>query len=126
MKHNILKSLFISVILLAGTSNVWGTKFTGAGIKYYVNTKSEDQWWNVSSTPLQLGNITDFYLKGFWAELTDGNVCQNTRMYYKVNNVTKNYNVMDPSDWYQNIKHFRTESMNENILSGLVGGTYTL
>ena len=116
----------LTMLLTLGIGQAWGTNFTGAGIKYYVNTKSDDQWWSVSSTTLQLGTISSFYLKGFWAEIANGNVCQNTRMYYRVNSVTKNYNILNPNDWNASTKHFQTESMDENVLSGLVGGNYTL
>ena len=116
----------LTFLLTMGVGAAWGTNFTGAGIKYYVNTKSGDQWWTVSSTSLSLGTINSFYLKGFWAEIANGNVCQNTRMYYRVNGVTKDYNILDPSDWNATTKHFQTESMNENVLAGLVGGNYTL
>lgn len=116
----------LTLLLTVGIGQAWGTNFTGAGIKYYVNTKTGDQWWSVSSTTLQLGTISSFYLKGFWAEIANGNVCQNTRMYYRVNDVTKNYNILNPNDWNASTKHFQTESMDENVLSGLVGGNYTL
>ncbi|MBO7233947.1 MAG: InlB B-repeat-containing protein [Paludibacteraceae bacterium] len=119
-------AMVLTILLTMGIGQVWGTNFTGAGIKYYVNTKSGDQWWSVSSTTLQLGTISSFYLKGFWAEIANGNVCQNTRMYYRVNGVTKNYNILNPNDWNASTKHFQTESMDENVLSGLVGGNYTL
>ena len=42
MKHNILKSLFISVILLAGTSNVWAS-YVGKNVVIYMNN-SASKW----------------------------------------------------------------------------------
>ena len=47
MKHNILKSLFISVILLAGTSNVWAWNF---GNDY--GTSQVTIWFDNSTTQL--------------------------------------------------------------------------
>lgn len=45
MKHNILKSLFISVILLAGTSNVWAS-YVGKDVVIYMNNSASN--WNYS------------------------------------------------------------------------------
>ena len=45
MKHNILKSLFISVILLAGTSNVWASKVEKDVVIYMNNSASN---WSYS------------------------------------------------------------------------------
>ena len=69
MKHNILKSLFISVILLAGTSNVWADKgfFTSQQWKVgYWNGSSNDIWsgYNNDNTQLDLGVQSTLYLKG--------------------------------------------------------------
>ena len=69
MKHNILKSLFISVILLAGTSNVWADKgfFTNQQWKVgYWNGSSNDIWsgYNNDNTQLDLGVQSTLYLKG--------------------------------------------------------------
>ena len=69
MKNNILKSLFISVILLAGTSNVWADKgfFTNQQWKVgYWNGSSNDIWsgYNNDNTQLDLGVQSTLYLKG--------------------------------------------------------------
>ena len=69
MKNNILKSLFISVILLAGTSNVWADKgfFTNQQWKVgYWNGSSNDIWsgYNNDNTQLNLGVQSTLYLKG--------------------------------------------------------------
>lgn len=68
MKNNILKSLFISVILLAGTSNVWAWDIYG---NLYFNNSSK-KWTNVS---LIVGN--DGWHQGYkFSKLN------NTQLYY--------------------------------------------
>lgn len=68
MKHNILKSLFISVILLVGTSNVWAWDIYG---NLYFNNSSK-KWTNVS---LIVGN--DGWHQGYkFSKLN------NTQLYY--------------------------------------------
>lgn len=68
MKHNILKSLFISVILLAGTSNVWADKgfFTNQQWKVGYWNGSSDIWsgYKNDNTQLDLGVQSTLYLKG--------------------------------------------------------------
>ena len=127
MKNTILKSIILSLVLITGVNTAWATYFSGAGVKYYVNTHIEDQWWNLEDGSINLGTISKFYLKGFWAELTDGNVCQNTRMYYRINGLTRDWNILDPNNgWSESTKHFQTDDMNVNVLEGLEAGNYTL
>ena len=72
MKHNILKSLFLATILMAGTTNVWADKgFFGSGQwdVYYWNG-SNDKWagsHNDGST-YDLGIQTTLYLKQGWVK----------------------------------------------------------
>lgn len=68
MKHNILKSLFISVILLAGTSNVWAWDIYG---NLYFNNSSK-KWTNVS---LIVGNDS-------WHQGYKFSKLNNTQLYY--------------------------------------------
>ncbi len=69
MKHNILKSLFISVILLAGTSNVWAWDIYG---NLYFNNSSK-KWTNVS---LIVGNDS-------WHQGYKFSKLNNTQLYYR-------------------------------------------
>ena len=72
MKTNLLKSIFISLILLVGATNAWaGEGFYGIFIKYNHNgtpKTSDGEWTN----PLSLGTltsdfkVTDVYLKVWW------------------------------------------------------------
>ena len=68
MKNNILKSLFISVILLAGTSNVWAWDIYG---NLYFNNSSKN-WTNVS---LIVGNDN-------WHQGYKFSKLNNTQLYY--------------------------------------------
>ena len=68
MKNNILKSLFISVILLAGTSNVWAWDIYG---NLYFNNSSK-KWTNVS---LIVGNDS-------WHQGYKFSKLNNTQLYY--------------------------------------------
>ena len=72
MKSNLLKSIFISLILLVGGTNAWaGEGFYGIYIKYNHNgtAKTSDGEW---TNPLTLGTltsdfkVTDVYLKVWW------------------------------------------------------------
>ena len=80
MKHNILKSLFISVILLAGTSNVWGAEsYKG----FYTDGQWDVQYWNGSSdqwigaqnnaSTCNLGIQTTLWLKNSWVKTWSNN-----------------------------------------------------
>ena len=87
MKNNILKSLFISVILLAGTSNVWGAKgfFESGQWNIYYWNGSKDQWassYNNGST-CDLGIQTTLYLKEGWVKTwSDGGWTQSEVVWY--------------------------------------------
>ena len=116
------------MLLTLGVGQMWAdSSVTGASIKYDVNSSS-NQWWNVSGTAKQLGQVSTFKLKGFWAQLGTENVCQNTCMYYGLTSACSlgNYNIENPNSWDPTTKHFQTESMNVNILSGLTPNKYTL
>ena len=87
MKNNILKSLFISVILLAGTSNVWGAKgfFESGQWNIYYWNGSKDQWassYNNGST-CDLGIQATLYLKEGWVKTwSDGGWTQSEVVWY--------------------------------------------
>ncbi len=77
MKHNILKSLFIAAIFMAGTTNVWAEKGffeSGQWDVYYWNG-SNDKWagsHNDGST-YDLGIQTTLYLKQGWVKTWSNN-----------------------------------------------------
>ena len=115
----------LTLLLTLGVGYAWGDTYCkAASVKY--NTGS-DQWWEVTSSTKALGTVTTFKLKGFWLQLTGGNVCQDAKMYYSVTGgVNNNYNIQDPQNWSADPKHFQTESMNIDVLSGLSCGNHTL
>lgn len=87
MKHNILKSLFLATIFMAGTTNVWAEKgFFGSGQwdVYYWNGSS-DKWagsHNDGST-YDLGIQTTLYLKQGWVKTwSDNNWTQSEVVWY--------------------------------------------
>lgn len=116
--------LLLSLLTLC-VGQMWADTYCkAASVKY--NTGS-DQWWEVTSSTKALGTVTTFKLKGFWLQLTGGNVCQGAKMYYSVTGgVNNNYNIQDPQNWSADPKHFQTESMNIDVLSGLSCGNHTL
>ena len=80
MKHNILKSIFISLILVMGISNAWAWNYGGNGIYYYfANTGSWPSvhlyiWngsWNTDFTLTQIANTKVYYHK--WTSAYNGN-----------------------------------------------------
>ena len=99
MKHNILKSLFISVILLAGTSNVWGQNNCdfldpskgGADVVYikYSTDKASAVQQNIPNngqSDIDLGTVTSLKITEFRGLIKkhDGNVCA-VRLHYGIN-----------------------------------------
>lgn len=92
MKYNILKSLFISVILLAGTSNVWGA----VTLKYQKNMPSGNYDANSSKTMTQSSaNSTRYYCEvSLDASSSYGFFIKDGNNYYKVSaTATSNYSV---------------------------------
>ena len=92
MKNNILKSLFISVILLAGTSNVWGA----VTLKYQKNMPSGNYDANSSKTMTQSSaNSTRYYCEvSLDASSSYGFFIKDGNNYYKVSaTATSNYSV---------------------------------
>ena len=72
MKHNTLKSIFISLILVMGVSNAWAYNYGGANVYYYfANTASWPSvhlyiWnggWNQDFTLTKIANTNVYYHK---------------------------------------------------------------
>ena len=80
MKHNILKSIFISLILVMGVSNAWAYNYGGANVYYYfANTASWPSvhlyiWnggWNQDFTLTKIANTNVYYHK--WSSAYNNN-----------------------------------------------------
>ena len=94
MKTNLLKSIFISLILLMGVSNAWAdTGFednsSTNGIKYYKEGDGADKSWGISRTnqaALDLNDVTGLYLKEFYVHMyqSTDNINGNVKMYYQI------------------------------------------
>lgn len=151
MKHNILKSLFISVILLAGTSNVWGQNNCdfldpskgGADvvyIKYSKNNASAVQQNipNNGQSDIDLGTVTSLKITEFRGLIKkhDGNVCA-VRLHYGINsNRDGNKNNYIDAGWsndgYNNwtwdnwwaVEQYKNTNVNLDVLSNLSPGAY--
>ena len=86
MKHNILKSLFISVILLAGTSNVWAGDpyISGFGLQFEDNSK----WFKPSTEIMNtdFGSKTNFKIVYIYANgnKNGGNICDESYFKYEI------------------------------------------
>ena len=150
MKKNLLKSLLISLILVLGTSNVWGAvgfESYDCGIKYNIGGNSIE--WNFSGQASQtrnLGNITTLSLKEWFARMYQNE--DNTiygqdyhKMYYKIHRTAVNAGSNDftrlSANWwnwngsYTNTNTYRypnggNNSLNVNLLNGLGSGKYTM
>lgn len=116
-KHLFLKSLLIAIGLLVTSlsTHVWAdTYISGGQAKIY---DGSDHWPNFGST-LNLGNISTLYVDAFWLELTGGNVCSDTYLYYWLNSASaNNYYVKDPTNWSADPKHFEASGLSKNIFS---------
>ena len=151
MKNNILKSLFISVILLAGTSNVWGQNNCdfldpskgGADvvyIKYSKNNASAVQQNipNNGQSDIDLGTVTSLKITEFRGLIKkhDGNVCA-VRFHYGINsNRDGNKNNYIDAGWsndgYDNwtwdnwwaVEQYKNKNVNLDVLSNLSPGAY--
>ena len=80
MKHNTLKSIFISLILVMGVSNAWAYNYGGANVYYYfANTASWPSvhlyiWnggWNQDFTLTKIANTNVYYHK--WSSAYNNN-----------------------------------------------------
>lgn len=89
MKHNLLKSVIISVILLMGVSNAWaGAGFYGVYLTYSHNGEEKNYNFNdnTKTVEIKLGTLTaDFKLTGiylkYWKD-GSGNMCGGLMDYY--------------------------------------------
>ena len=94
MKHNILKSLFISVILLAGTSNVWAGDpyISGFGLQFEDNIK----WFKPSTEIMNtnFGSKTNFKILYIYANgnKNGGNICDESYFKYEIYGTTGTQN----------------------------------
>ncbi len=151
MKHNILKSLFISVILLAGTSNVWGQNNCdfldpskgGADVVYikYSKNKASAVQQNIPNngqSDIDLGTVTSLKITEFRGLIKkhDGNVCA-VRLHYGINsNRDGNKNNYIDAGWsndgYNNwtwdnwwaVEQYKNTNVNLDVLSNLSPGAY--
>ena len=80
MKTNLLKSIFISLILLVGATNAWAYNYGGTNVYYYfANTASWSSvhlyiWngdWNTDFTLTKIANTNVYYHK--WSSAYNGN-----------------------------------------------------
>ena len=89
MKHNLLKSVIISVILLMGVSNAWASAgFHGVYLTYSHNGEEKNYNFNdnTKTVEIKLGTLTaDFELTGiylkYWID-GSGNMCGGLMDYY--------------------------------------------
>ena len=151
MKNNILKSLFISVILLAGTSNVCGQNNCdfldpskgGADVVYikYSKNKASAVQQNIPNngqSDIDLGTVTSLKITEFRGLIKkhDGNVCA-VRLHYGINsNRDGNKNNYVDAGWsndgYNNwtwdnwwaVEQYKNTNVNLDVLSNLSPGAY--
>ena len=140
MKHNLLKSIFISLILLMGVGNVWGYNYGGSNVYYYfANTGSWPGvhlyiWngtWNTDFTLTQITNTKVYYHK--WNSAYNGNEGILFRGAANWNNgqtsdIKKDYT--SHTSWVHNSTTGKTDLSNINRQAQVVaklstGGDYT-
>lgn len=141
MKHNLLKSVILSVILLMGVSNAWAEKFTKGEIQFYTDAEGNKTWYfetsSVGDWVIQSDVTTGFYLKRAWCNIDKqgGNVCDDTYLHYNLykqsdlNTPIKSGDERIPNGSWDNPVYFNKEFNNSdgiNILDGVVGGQYVL
>lgn len=142
MKHNLLKSVILSVILLMGVSNAWGNnagfwETNAVLLKYYTGGSNDTEYYHSSSAETKnLGEVSEFYLKHWefrmWRNKDYGNICDYGRMYYRIylaSATAPNFSYWEKegTSWYPNSENnvYHYKNCNINILDGLVvGGTY--
>lgn len=151
MKQHIRKSLFISIILLAGVSNAWAgdncdfldPSKGGQDVVYIKyskdNTSSTQQ--NIAhnnQSDIDLGEVTNLSITEFRGIIKkhDGNVCA-VRMHYGINstrdgNKSKTIDAGWSNDGYANwtwdnwwaVEQYKNSNVNLNLIEGLSPGTY--
>ena len=137
MKHNLLKSVIISVILLMGVSNAWA----GAGIFYgQINLEKDGGEYiahtNNYSTAFALGKIQNLSIKATYSKVwrDNGGDITSATLCYKLYSSTKEF-IPETSvgmGWLKNFdnsndQEWGKEEINSNLTSNLVpGDSYTL
>lgn len=84
MKHNILKSLFIATIFMAGTTNVWaGAGLFEAYLRYNKNGSETTIGDFSTTTTTDLKDVTTLSITGFWIKTwcNNGDVQSNQLVY---------------------------------------------
>lgn len=137
MKHNLLKSVILSVILLMGVSNAWA----GAGIFYgQINLEKDGGEYiahtNNYSTAFALGKIQNLSIKATYSKVwrDNGGDITSATLCYKLYSSTKEF-IPETSvgmGWLKNFdnsndQEWGKEGINSNLTSNLVpGDSYTL
>lgn len=140
MKTNLLKSIFISLILVMGVSNAWAYNYGGANVYYYfANTGSWPGvhlyiWngsWNTDFTLTQIANTKVYYHK--WTSAYNGNEGILFRGAANWNNgqtgdIKSNYT--SHTSWVHNSTTGKTDLSNINRSAQVavklsIGGNYT-
>lgn len=140
MKTNLLKSLFISLILVMGVSNAWGYNYGGTNVYYYfANTASWSGvhlyiWnggWNTDFTLTKITNTNVYYYK--WSSAYNNNEGILFRgaadwNHGQTGDIKANYT--SHTSWVQNSTTGKTDLSNINRQAQVVvklstGGNYT-
>ena len=137
MKNNILKSIFLTILLLLGASHAaWGNAewLSEGGIKLYFTTDQGEKTvsFNSTSTEVNLGNCSTLKLTKVECKLrkdNSGNICS-ASIGYKINETQKSINCdkwdNSSSDGYT-YQTISAENLNINLLEGLSQGqTHTI
>ena len=143
MKHNLLKSVILSVILLLGANSVWAEKFTEGELQFYTDAEGDKRWYFETS---QVGEwvinndvTTGFYLKKAWCNIDkdNGNVCDGTYINYNLyeqsdtqfkNPIKTGKQKISVNNWDSPIYCTETFNGNDgiNLLDDVDGGKYIL
>lgn len=140
MKTNLLKSIFISLILVMGVSNAWGYNYGGTNVYYYfANTASWSGvhlyiWngnWNTDFTLTKITNTNVYYYK--WSSAYNNNEGILFRgaadwNHGQTGDIKDNYT--SHTSWVQNSTTGKTDLSNINRQAQVVvklstGGNYT-
>ena len=140
MKHNTLKSIFISLILVMGVSNAWAYNYGGANVYYYfANTASWSGvhlyiWngtWNTDFTLTKIANTNVYYYK--WSSAYNNNEGILFRgaadwNHGQTGDIKANYT--SHTSWVQNSTTGKTDLSNINLQAQVAvklstGGNYT-
>ena len=86
MKHNLLKSVILSVILLMGVSNAWADAGLFEAYLQYDNNGAKTTIGDFSSaTTTDIGNVTSLSLTGFWIKTwCDNSTVTSDQLVYRI------------------------------------------